>query len=125
MIQEYDAISTPGLVYYSLKPTTVSKEVAAENVGKDIYVEKHNIDKPTIIEEPISTYSNTGEVLISNNTPIEISTQGGYFTTSHNNITIHKRTVDKIIFSIPFGINDVVITTKESGSIVKKTYKVV
>ena len=36
LIQEYDAISTPGLVYYSLKPTTVSKEVAAENAGKPI-----------------------------------------------------------------------------------------
>ena len=36
LIQEYDGISTPGLVYYSLKPTTISKEVAAENTDKEI-----------------------------------------------------------------------------------------
>ena len=125
LIQEYDAISTPGLVYYSLKPTTISKEVAAENTGKDIYVEKHEEPIVNIVENPISLLSEASVFHISPNVPITLSTEDGYFKTTNKNLKIQKRTASMVVFSIPFGISEVAVEVKEKGDIVTKTYRVV
>ena len=125
LIQEYDAISTPGLVYYSLKPTTISKEVAAENTGKDIYVEKHEEPIINVVENPISLLSEDSVFNISPNVPITLSTEDGYFKTTNKNLKIQKRTASMVVFSIPFGISAVAVEVKEKGDIVTKTYRVV
>ena len=125
LIQEYDAISTPGLVYYSLKPTTISKEVAAENTGKDIYVEKHEEPIINVVENPISLLSEDSVFNISPNVPITLSTEDGYFKTTNKNLKIQKRTASMVVFSIPFGISEVAVEVKEKGDIVTKTYRVV
>ena len=125
LIQEYDAISTPGLVYYSLKPTTISKEVAAENTGKDIYVEKHEEPIINVVENPISLLSEDSVFNISPNVPITLSTEDGYFKTINKNLKIQKRTSNTVVFSIPFGISEVAVEVKEKGDIVTKTYRVV
>ena len=125
LIQEYDAISTPGLVYYSLKPTTISKEVAAENTGKDIYVEKHEEPIINVVENPISLLSEANVLHISPNVPITLSTEDGYFKTTNKNLKIQKRTASMIVFSIPFGISEIAVEVKEKGDIVTKTYRVV
>ena len=125
LIQEYDAISTPGLVYYSLKPTTISKEVAAENTGKDIYVEKHEEPIINVVENPISLLSEDSVFHISPNVPITLSTEDGYFKTTNKNLKIQKRTTSIVVFSIPFGISEVAVEVKEKGDIVTKTYRVV
>ena len=125
LIQEYDAISTPGLVYYSLKPTTVSKEVAAENTDKEIYVERHEEPIVNVVENPISLLSEDGVFHISPNVSITLSTEDGYFKTTNKNLKIQKRTASMIVFSIPFGISEVAVEVKEKGDIVTKTYRVV
>ena len=125
LIQEYDAISTPGLVYYSLKPTTISKKVAAENTGKDIYVEKHEEPIINVVENPISLLSEDSVFNISPNVPITLSTEDGYFKTTNKNLKIQKRTASMVVFSIPFGISEVAVEVKEKGDIVTKTYRVV
>ena len=125
LIQEYDAISTPGLVYYSLKPTTVSKEVAAENTGKDIYIEKHEEPTINVVENPISLLSEDSVFTISPNVSITLSTEDGYFKTTNKNLKIQKRTASMVVFSIPFGISEVAVEVKEKGDIVTKTYRVV
>ena len=125
LIQEYDAISTPGLVYYSLKPTTISKEVAAENIGKDIYLEKNEEPTINVVENPISLLSEASVFHISPNVPITLSTEDGYFKTINKNLKIQKRTSNTVVFSIPFGISEVVVEIKEKGDIVTKTYRVV
>lgn len=125
LIQEYDAISTPGLVYYSLKPTTISKEVAAENVDKEIYVEKHEEPTVNVIENPISLLSEDSIFHISPNVSITLSTEDGYFKTTNKNLKIQKRTASIVVFSIPFGISEVAVEVKEKGDIVTKTYRVV
>lgn len=125
LIQEYDAISTPGLVYYSLKPTTVSKEVAAENTDKEIYVEKHEEPIVNVVENPISLLSEDNIFHISPNVSITLSTEDGYFKTTNKNLKIQKRTASMIVFSIPFGISEVAVEVKEKGDIVTKTYRVV
>ena len=125
LIQEYDAISTPGLIYYSLKPTTISKEVAAENTGKDIYIEKHEEPIINVVENPISLLSEDSVFNISPNVPITLSTEDGYFKTTNKNLKIQKRTASMVVFSIPFGISEVAVEIKEKGDIVTKTYRVV
>ena len=125
LIQEYDAISTPGLVYYSLKPTTISKEVAAENTGKDIYVEKHEEPIINVVENPISLLNEDSVFHISPNVPITLSTEDGYFKTTNKNLKIQKRTASMVVFSIPFGISEIAVEVKEKGDIVTKTYRVV
>lgn len=125
LVQEYDAISTPGLIYYSLTSTTVSKEIAEENQGKDVYIERKDEDlKIHIDENPISTL--TGDsIRVAANIDITLPTENGYFKTSNTNIKIKKRSVNEIIFSIPFGINEVIIKTKQEGDEVVQTYRVV
>ena len=125
LIQEYDAISTPGLVYYSLKPTTISKEVAAENTDKEIYVEKHEEPIVNVVENPISLLSEDSVFNISPNVSITLSTEDGYFKTTNKNLKIQKRTASMVVFSIPFGISEVAVEVKEKGDIVTKTYRVV
>ena len=125
LIQEYDAISTPGLVYYSLKPTTISKEVAAENTDKEIYVEKHEEPIINVVENPISLLSEDSVFHISPNVSITLPTEDGYFKTTNKNLKIQKRTASMIVFSIPFGISEVAVEVKEKGDIVTKTYRVV
>ena len=125
LIQEYDAISTPGLVYYSLKSTTISKEVAAENTGKEIYVEKHEEPIINVVENPISLLSEDSVFNISPNVSITLQTEDGYFKTTNKNLKIQKRTASIVVFSIPFGISEVAVEVKEKGDIVTKTYRVV
>lgn len=125
LIQEYDAISTPGLVYYSLKPTTVSKEVAAENTDKEIYVERHEEPIVNVVENPISLLSEDSVFHISPNVSITLTTEDGYFKTTNKNLKIQKRTASIVVFSIPFGISEVAVEVKEKGDIVTKTYRVV
>ena len=125
LIQEYDVISTPGLVYYSLKPTTISKEVAAENTDKEIYVEKHEEPIVNVVENPISLLSEDSVFNISPNVSITLSTEDGYFKTTNKNLKIQKRTASIVVFSIPFGISEVAVEVKEKGDIVTKTYRVV
>lgn len=125
LIQEYDAISTPGLVYYSLKPTTVSKEVAAKNEGKPVYVERYEKEEVAIVEEPIQTYERNSTIQIGANVPITLKTKDGYFKSSNKNIKIQTRTTDSVTFYIPFGIPEVTVEIKEKGDIIQKTYRVV
>ena len=50
------------------------------------------------------------------------TTTDGYFITN-SNINIINRTADKVIFSIPFGIQEVNIKTKKDGEEVTITYR--
>lgn len=125
LIQEYDTISTPGLVYYSLTPTTVSKQVVTENIGKDVYIERKDEDlKIQVNENPAPTLQDDF-IRVAANIDITVPTESGYFKTSNTNIKIKKRSANEIIFSIPFGINEVTINTKARGDEVVKTYRVV
>ena len=122
LVQEYDEISTPGLVYYSLKPTTMSKQSDIQTRGVQSVIEKFEEPEVKIVEKPQIT--NSG-INISANMPITLKTQDGYFKTNNKNIKIQKRTATEIVFSIPFGIQEVVVEIKEKGDIIEKIYRVV
>ena len=98
----------------------------AENAGKPIYVEKYEEVKPEIVVEPIQSYNlKDSSIKISANTSITLSTEEGYFKSSNKNIKVQKRTEDAVVFSIPYGIKEVIVEVQEKGDIVERTYRVV
>lgn len=121
IVQEYDSISTPGLVYYSLKPSTISKQTLEDNVGNKTYIEKYVEPAVSIIDKPTNEDS---VKLISANMNITISTEDGYFTSSKN-VKILKRVGNEVVFSIPFGVQETTIERKQKGDIIKEIYRVV
>lgn len=124
LVQEYDAISTPGLVYYSLKPTSVSKEVAEQNAGKSIYIERYQEPGVVIIDNPVQMLNVESVEMVSKNIPITVQTQNGYFK-SNKRVEIINREDDKVVFIIPFGVEEVEIEIKEKGDRISKIYRVV
>ena len=122
LVQEYDAISTPGLVYYSLKPTTMSKTYTKIRATEGI-IEKFEEPVVEIVKEPI--VESEFEFKVGANVPITLETEEGYFKSSNKNIQIQRRTVNQVIFSIPFGIKEVIVEIQEKGDIVERTYRVV
>lgn len=120
LVQEFDRISTPGLVYLSLVPTTVKKETIEKNKDKDIFIEKREEIK---IEE--QNKEEEGIVFVSNNSSLMMSTEDGYFISSNPNIEVEKLLENEVYFKIPFGVSETTITYKENGRKVSKTYRVV
>ena len=109
LVQEIDNISTPGIAYCSLQPTTVSnseKQVDKEYyiIKKDTYKNNHKADD---VENNIKYFYP--------NQVCEEKLSNGYFWVNNTNIEIVERTNAKIKFSIPFGIEKVIIKTEIDG----------
>ena len=117
-VQEWDAISSPGLIYYSLRATTISKEVAEEHEGEDVYIERAKNETTPIIITPTEVNNKN---IINNNIDITVSTEEGYFK-YNKKIAVKRHTANQVIFSIPFGITEVTIQTKKDGEVVSTTY---
>lgn len=117
-VQEWDAISSPGLIYYSLRATTISKEVAEEHEGEDVYIERAKNETTPIITSPTEVNNKN---IINNNIDITVSTEEGYFK-YNKKIAVKRHTATQVIFSIPFGITEVTIQTKKNGEVVSTTY---
>ena len=117
-VQEWDAISSPGLIYYSLRATTISKEVAEEHEGEDVYIERVKNETTPIITTPTEVNNKN---IINNNIDITVSTEEGYFK-YNKKIAVKRHTATQVIFSIPFGITEVTIQTKKDGEVVSTTY---
>lgn len=117
-VQEWDAISSPGLIYYSLRATTISKEVAEEHEGEDVYIERAKNETTPIITSPTEVNNKN---IINNNIDITVSTEEGYFK-YNKKIAVKRHTATQVIFSIPFGITEVTIQTKKDGEVVSTTY---
>lgn len=124
LIQEYDAISSPGLVYYSLRSTTISKELLDEHEGEDVFIQ-YAEDPVTVIPTEPEQETGTQELKYraSNNIDITVNTEEGYFK-SNKSVKIKQHTRTKVVFSIPFGINEVEIQTKQQGTVITETYMV-
>lgn len=113
MVVEWDDISTQGVVYCTLEPTTISKEI------EDKGIIKHDNSTTTITS--VSNKENSDFILIKPNTNITIPTEQGYIKAS-TNIDIKSRTINQIVFSIPYGIENVIITTLKGDAYVNTTY---
>lgn len=114
---EWDDVSTAGITYYTLEPSTVAKK--SLNEEKPVNIVKHNIEDTTI--SYMSTTQEGNVVHVKHNRDIEVITNG-VFKSSVENLKIKKRTKDSIIFSIPFGVDQVDITTLQGDVLVTTTY---
>ena len=120
LVQEYDAISSPGLIYYSLRATTVSKEELIDHEGEDVFIIKAENNYTPIILTPTEEETSTSYT-IGHNIDITVVTENGFFK-YNKPIKIKSHKKDQVIFSIPFGVNDVEIQTKEGGVVVTETF---
>lgn len=117
MVEEFDSISSPGITYYSLQPTTISK------MNEEEVIERAEDPVTPVIINPIEEEDN---VSIAHNIDITISTKEGYFKTSNKQIKIKRRTANEVIFNLPFGVNETTIEYKDSSDvIITKRYKAV
>ena len=122
LVQEYDAISSPGLIYYSLRATTISKE-EAEGHTEDVYIVHAQDVYEDIIIEPVEEPAHEDSYIIGNDIDIELATEEGYFKTNNRNIKVKKLTGSKVIFTLPFGVNEAQVDIKQNGQIVTKVYR--
>ena len=103
LVEEFDNISSAGVDYYTVSVTTVSKNLEGNVEEKNDTFDTQDIDW--------------------HNKEITLITENGYFKTTNSNIKIISRKKDQVVFSIPFGIEEVTIETKEKGEVVYTTYK--
>jgi hypothetical protein len=122
-VQEYDSISEPGLVYYSLTPTT-APNTPPNSIGQDSYIIKKQTRTTDLILEPVVEPS-TDNKLIAYNQDITVATEKGYFKYSDKGIKIKKHTATEIVFCLPFGVKEVTIETKREGEVVTDCFVVV
>lgn len=122
LVQEWDTISSPGIVYYSLRATTISKEVAEEHADELVYIERAHDRVTPIIIEPEEDPDIPNEFVIGNEIDVTLSTEQGYFGFSNKQIKIKKRSATSVTFMLPFGVNEVTVETKEGGIVVARHY---
>lgn len=123
MVEEYDDISSEYVTYYSLRPTTVSKQIAEQHVGEECYIEYAEVAEPTIPEGVVDVEGNMMQV--ANNSLISVETENGYFISSNKNIQIKKHTANTVSFILPFGVTETTIQIQEKGEIKELIYRVV
>ena len=110
LVQEYDNLSTEGVTYYSLEPTTTNKR---NQTTYDLREQQGNY---IVKDDKSANISN-----IVNNTNITLSTENGYFKSSVKLNVIQLKS-SSVTFSIPYGINNVTVEVKEKGEVVSYTY---
>jgi len=125
LVQEYDSISEPGLVYYSLAPTTApSTAPNTRGVMRDSYIIKKQSQTTDLILEPVED-PETNNKLIAYNQDITVETEQGYFKYSDKGIQIKKHTSTEVVFCLPFGVKEVTIEVKGKGEVKQEHFVVV
>lgn len=122
LVQEWDTISSPGIVYYSLRATTISKEVAEEHADELVYIERAQDRVTPIVIEPEENPEEPNEFVIGNEIEVTLPTQQGYFGFDNKQIKIKQRSSTSVTFMLPFGVNEVTVETKEGGQVVTRHY---
>lgn len=114
-IQEFDSITNKGISYLYLERDYVAKDAdEVIEVAPEYVVEEETLTQDILVTpltlRPMIEYTFT--------------TEGGYFASTPR-VDIISRKVDEVIFRVPFGIESVTITTKESATEVELNYEVV
>jgi len=119
IVQEYDSISNPGVTVYSLQTSTISKE---ETQDLRNYIVDVVRAKPEVLEED-EHFGPTPEqeepyyddrIAVAHNKDIKVSTENGYLKYV-GNIKVLSRTAEQIIFTLPFGVEQAIVTVKKDG----------
>ena len=113
LIQEFDNYTHPGVTYYSVTATTMSKDEIEARVDNKPVIEKAE-------EIPFDRDENPYKIIP--NQEYEVETENGYFRTSCKVLKVISRTSNLVKFSIPFGVDVVEIEVKQQGEILTITY---
>lgn len=125
MVNEYDIVSTPGITYYSLMPTTMSKEMIEHHQGETVFIEKYNAPIMRVQDTPV-VVGDSGVVQVSPNIPITVRTAEGHFNCSSDMVEVLEYKENEITFIVHFGVNNFSIETKGADNLVITTnYEVV
>ena len=119
LIQEEDRISTAGLIYYSLRASTISKEVLDE--------QKHHMENQSQVPDmPIGQVVADGyDNIVGPGAIITVATEGGYFRTNNSLVQVTNISATSVTFVVPYGITSLTITTKQNGELTSTSYQVV
>lgn len=111
-IQEEDILSTPGISYFSLTATTISKEVVQEAGPNVDFVVEHQptIDADAHIEQPET--GNDKIIWVEQLVETQIPTYDSYVVFSNKKVKLIKIGTNYVVFSLPFGVNETDITVK-------------
>ncbi len=113
LIQEFDNYTHPGVTYYSVTATTMSKDEIETRVDNKPVIEKAE-------EIPFDGDENPYKIIP--NQEYEVETENGYFRTSCKVLKVISRTSNLVKFSIPFVVDVVEIEVKQQGEILTITY---
>lgn len=116
VVTEYDHITNKGITYYYLERGTIKKVKGTPETIEEVVV----VDNSEIIDQTDDLDEPTLKAMME----YEFETEGALFSATPA-VEIISRTLKQIRFRVPFGINQVTITTKKDGLSVEKTYKVV
>lgn len=122
-IEEEDNLSVPGISYFSLAATTMSKEVinSEENKDKEFIVEK----APVINADAGQQMSRDTTIWIDHLETITLPTNYSYAVFSNQKVKIVKLTNNEVSFMLPFGIMETTVKIKDQyHNIEELNYKV-
>lgn len=130
-IQEEDNLSTPGISYFSLIGTTMSKEIinAEENKDKDFIIEHEPVidadaHLPQEDQASLAVVEESDIIWVDPLQEIEIPTIYAYAVFSNSKIKIHKLSNKLVKFSFPFGVTETDVKVKdEKNNIIIYHYK--
>lgn len=122
-VVEYDHITNRGITYYSLERGIIKNE-ATTGGGQSAALDPAQ-EKPLEANETIVQDDNlAAELVIRAMIEYTFSTEDAIFSATPS-VELISRRKSEIKFKVPFGIEEVAITTKENGIMSQKLYKVV
>lgn len=126
-IQEEDILSTPGISYFSLEATTMSKEVINESEDSDYIIEHQptidadaHIEEPAVATEERATMSvretdggKDNIIWVEQLEEIQVPTYYSYAVFSNKKVKPIKINTNYVVFALPFGIDETDVTVKD------------
>ena len=119
-IQEEDILSTPGISYFSLEATTMSKEVIKESGEKDFVIEHQpvidadaHIEQSTVMSMHEIGSNEDNIIWVEQLEEIEIPTRNSYVVFSNKKVRPIKINSNYVVFTLPFGIDETDVTIKD------------
>lgn len=125
-VVEYDHITNKGIIYYYLERGIIRNEgdtIEIETIDIVSEEEKHSQESP-VSEPGIGIMSVSNEIALRSMVEYIFTTEMGFFATTPAVIVINRKKTE-VTFKVPFGVEEVAITTKENGIEIEKLYKVV
>ena len=122
-VMEYDHITNKGITYYYLERGIIRTEPEPQVAG----ITTRSEAQPTTVvqeNEPVVQAQDSPQLTLKAMVEYSFTTEDALFSSTPA-VEIIQRTRSQIKFKVPFGINEVAISTKVSGLVIQKIYKVV